>query len=131
LQKKFVEANGVVYSDKKATESRYAAIVQNVFASDDFKAACKAKGNCAITMDDSTIKALDDGFTLHCGHLSLYQEKNGSSKVVEHRFTMVYNDQGKLVHSQISKNPENPDGVVVAPRVGGVFQPSSSANKSL
>lgn len=116
---------------EQATESRYMSAVEDVMTSDAFKKAAKAENNSVIAFTHDSVNALDDGYTLHCGHLDLVTENSaGTSSLLSHRFTMVFDASGKCVRRQLSKNPENDKPVeVTADRKVG-FKPTG-LNKTL
>lgn len=103
-------------TSEASTMTRYTSAVSAVLTSDSFRNACQKENNSVISLGDNKVVALEDGYTLHCGHLDLLTEqKDGSANMLGHRFTLVFDQTGKMIHSQISKNPENDKGVTVTP----------------
>lgn len=107
IEKAYMTRGGATLTEE-ATDSRYMTAVEEVMTGNEFKKACKAENNSVIAFTQDTVKALDDGYTLHCGKLDLVTENNaGTSSLLSHRFTMVFDAGGKCIQRQLSKNPEN------------------------
>lgn len=124
------KGNDMITSEA-ATLARYNAALDNALSSKSFKKAC-ADDNSSIEMDQTVARPLDDGYMMHVGHLKLVSEdKNGVTTVTDHRFTMIFNENGKCVRKQISKSPENPNGVKLEPTTGSVPSPSPSQGTHL
>lgn len=66
---------------------------------------------CKLQLTDQHIVSLPDNLTLYCGHMELQENVGKSEWYTDHRFTMVFDENGRNIREQFSKRPDQPKGI--------------------